>query len=172
MKQIFIITFCFLVLLGCSENHNRIAQENIENHLKNVMNDPSSYEFVSMTELDTIYKVPYYKERVLDYEKFVERIGLSLERKKEELKIALSDSKKGNATISQMKYQVEELQFFLDRNIKELNAYRELLESSKKKDIKEIKTIFTIRENNENGVKVINKYYVSLNENLTFQTFN
>ncbi len=172
MRQIFIITVCFLAFLGCSKNHKRIAQENIENHLKTVMNDPSSYEFVTMTKLDTIYKVPYYKERVKDYEKFVERIGFSLERKKEALKITLSDSKKGNATISQMKYQVEESQKFLDRNVKELYAYKELLESSNKEDIKEVKTIFTIRENNENGVKVINKYYVSLNENLSFQTLN
>ena len=172
MRQIFIKIFCFLLLFGCSKHHNKIAQENIENHLKSVMNDPSSYEFVSMTKPDTIYKVLYYKERVQDYEKFVERIGLSLERKKEELKIALSNSKKGNATLNQMKYQVEESQKFLDRNIKELRAYKELLESSKEKDIKEIKTIFTIRENNEHGVKVINKYYVSLNDNLTFRTFN
>ena len=82
MRQAFIITVCFLVFLGCSKNHNRIAQENIENHLKNVMNDPSSYEFVAMTKLDTIYKVQYYRERVQDYKRFVERIGFSLERKK------------------------------------------------------------------------------------------
>lgn len=136
------------------------------------MNDPSSYEFVSMAELDTVYKVPYYSERVKDYEKFVERIRLSLERKKEELEIALSEQKKGKATINQMKHQVEESQNFFDRNITELRAYEELLETAKEKDIKEIKTIFTIRENNEQGVKVLNEYYVSLNEDLTFGTFN
>lgn len=82
MKQIFIMSLCSIVFLSCSKDHNRIAQENIEIHLKSEMNDPSSYEFVSMTKLDTVYKVSFYKERVQIYEKFVERVELSLKRKK------------------------------------------------------------------------------------------
>ncbi|WP_091874425.1 hypothetical protein [Pricia antarctica] len=172
MNRKIVYLFFLILLLGCSKNPNQIAQENIEKHLKSIINDPSSYEFVSMTELDTIYKIPYYKERVLDYERFVKRIGLALERKKEELGTALSDQKKGEATIKDLKYQVEESQNFLDKNIKELQAYEKLLESSKEKDIKEIKTVLTIRENNKQGVKVLNKYYVSLNNNLTISSLN
>lgn len=87
----FICFFYVIWFLGCSENPTKVARQNIEEHLMSQMNDPYSYKFVSMTELDTVYKVPYYKQRVLDYGKFVKRIELALERKKEELKAALSN---------------------------------------------------------------------------------
>lgn len=70
-----------------------------------------------------------------------------------------------------MKYHVEESQKFLEKNLKELRAYEKLLESSRSNDIKEIKTVFTVRENNTQGVQVLRKYHVSLNDNLTFHSF-
>ena len=56
MKKIILTVAVFLFLISCSKSPEIIAQKNISEYVKNLMNDPKSYESVKFGKLDTIYQ--------------------------------------------------------------------------------------------------------------------
>jgi hypothetical protein len=72
LKRIILLIFITIGIIGCKkESAKEIAKTNIESFLKKKMNDPDSYEFVEMTDIDTVAKNEYFSFMKISNEKAV-----------------------------------------------------------------------------------------------------
>lgn len=68
MKKIFLIALIAIVASSCSKTKDEIARDFIESKIKEGMNDPSSYEFASMTPLDSVLSEFKKEKEIIELE--------------------------------------------------------------------------------------------------------
>lgn len=160
-KLLFIIAAAVLVcsFVSCEKTKEDILRELIENEVKSTMNDPKSYEFVSMSPVDSIMSNWEDEEKAKKLKIFV-----SMYESENKALYAKSD----NPSFSYNK-RIAFLEKVGSNNNKIDSLEREYLTS--KTEYKPYSTgcytIFKFRGNNELGVKVINSLKVVLNKELT-----
>ena len=72
LKRIILLIFISFGIIGCKkESAKESAKTHIESFLKKKMNDPNSYEFVEMTDLDTVATNEYFSFMKISNEKAV-----------------------------------------------------------------------------------------------------
>lgn len=75
IKKIIPLIFIAFSLISCKkESPKESAKTNIESFLKKKMNDPSTYEFVEMTDLDTVTTKEYFKFMKISNEEAVRKV--------------------------------------------------------------------------------------------------
>jgi hypothetical protein len=67
MKKLFFLLFITLTILSCSSPKDK-AQKLIEKNLKETLDDPTSYESVNFSDLDSVFTTPY--ETNSEYRKY------------------------------------------------------------------------------------------------------
>lgn len=149
-----------LSFASCEKTQEQILQEMIEAKLKENMNNPKSYEFVSMSSTDSI--MSKWKE---------ELEALLMEQSVK----ALNSKNKRLYSQSDMKYLYshKERIAFLDSvkiNNNKMDSILKVYESKMNSYVPKLKgysVLFKFRGQNEFGATVLNEYKIVLNNELT-----
>ncbi len=143
MKKITLLLI-IITFISCKKEPTlqETVKANIEKELFDSLNDPDSYEFVSMGDIDTIYAKDFYSKRI---ELLNERVGY------------LGNDK--DVVTKTMKETYEE----------QILKYQNKLDSIPENEIESITTTFKFRSKNKLGAKILANYYVYLTENLTVE---
>lgn len=162
MKQIlkFVITiFMVASFSSCEKTQEQILQEMIEARLDSTMHNPQSYEFVSMSPIDSVMSK-------WDEEVDAEKIKLFISMYEAETDVL--NAKADNTTLSYNK-RIS----LLERGLKNL----EKVDSLKKEYISQglsytpyltgYYTLFKFRGQNKFGATILNEYKVIFNKELT-----
>jgi len=163
-----LFAFIALGLASCSEKQftqDDIVKRNIEEYVKEKMNDPSSYEFVKLELIDSITfndNIEYRKDffgRNMEYD----RSSLeSQERYKTEIP-SMYDEK-----------EVEALQAKIEKNKRVLSKIDSLatLLADRRNEVASYTYIFSFRGNNALGAKILNEYIVQTDPAPDFKIIN
>ncbi len=94
MKKLTALIFVFFIT-SCekSPSPKEIVKTKIESHLFESLNDLDSYEFVKMSEFDTIFKIDHYQKMVKEYSDILESMSgytTSIEKFRENAKFYIS----------------------------------------------------------------------------------
>lgn len=161
MKKLLLFAAAILALLSsCEKTQQQILQEMIEARLDTTMNNPKSYEFVSMTPIDSV--MSEFKD-----EKEATLIELAITMNKAENK-ALYAKADAKYTFS---YQ-ERIGFLeqIGKNNEKIDSLTAKYIDKRDSYIPHITgyyTIFKFRGQNEFGAIVLNEYKVTFNKELT-----
>lgn len=171
MKTTTTIIFLLILMSSCQKNKPKpidVAKTNIEAELMQALNDPESYEFVSISPLDTVYAKDYYKEMMNNYTELLnsmsgypEKIESFRNRADEFNKYGYPEDAKESEDMA------DELQASFDKAKQSKSKFEKSYNDSNDIEIKEIKTIFTCRAKNRMGAKVLADYSVVLTDSLT-----
>lgn len=177
--RILILLLVSIILFSCSttpkKSPEEIAKANIEENLMRNLHDASSYEFVELGKLDTIYAKEHYQELEEEYTDLL----LSMQdypNKIEELQdIATKFRNYGSEYESEAKEAEELIAGYIDdyeKTQKNLAKYRELSQNSQPDEILDITTTLRCRANNKMGAKVLAIYDVVLSDSLTVKSID
>lgn len=160
MKKLALLAITILIVCSCEQSSENKARKIIENHLQTTMNDWSSYEFVGMTPLDSVFT----KFEESDYMKEHRKKMLTAMVNTGDIKSKLRSCEKSVESILQ-----DSLLYF--QNIEDslmdvLNVQRE----SFKGDFIGYETTFSFRGNNKLGAKVLSNIIVTFDKDLTVIT--
>lgn len=182
MKTIFTpaaLALAAFLMVSCEakKTPEEIAKENISAYIKKDMNDPDSFEFVEMTDFDTLTTQGHY-----DIEINIKKILLSkkdrlLQTDKENVELAkenleLSKSLE-SADISLYEQDFNEANEDYEKNKKMFEGYEKdidsllaLKENTSPSKIEYIRTSAKIRGNNSFGAKILTTYRIRLDEDM------
>lgn len=165
MRIIILLTaLCiFWTLLSCDENNSNIFKSKIEENLLQSLHNPDSYEFVRMSEIDTLYAKDYYSNMYEIGMGFQKRMisnpdPFTREKVEKQFKGHLSNPKvqKYLKTADSIDQAIQ------DRHNQTL-LYKDSLSQTDSKAIREFHTQFSFRANNAMGAKSIHHYNVVFN---------
>jgi len=161
MKRIAIILFTVIVFSCSKKTTYQIAKENIESEILRKANDPDSYEFVEMTEIDTLFLVEHLTQK-LNHAKGNE---ILIELNEESIKQYLSTSERykrlKNETLSQYsKTKARQIEIENNQLKDSIKFYEEAVTKANPKKTKNLTTNFVFRVNNKMGAKILNYYIV------------
>lgn len=160
MKKLVLLVTIASIMCSCGQSGEDKAKKLIESHLQTSMNDWSSYEFVSITPLDSVFT----KFEESDYMKEHRKKMLTAMVNTGDIKSKLKSCEKSVESILQ-----DSLLYF--QNIEDslmdvFNVQRE----SFKGDFIGYETTFSFRGNNKLGAKVLSNIIVTFDKDLTVIT--
>lgn len=148
------------ILIGCKAKEENKLKVMIESSIKKNMNEPDSYEFVSMSQLDSIMSKWEDEKQARQIEIFI-----SMYEAEYMALMAKADAKYSYTVNQRIKFTEQ-----AGNNIKKIDSLK-YLNLEKRTNYKPYVTGYTsefkIRELNELGAKVLNTYLVTLNDSLT-----
>lgn len=160
MKKLLLFASAILALLSsCEKTQQQILQEMIEARLDSTMNNPDSYEFVSMTQIDSVMSK-------WENEKDAEKIKIFISMYEAE-----TDALNARADNTSLSYNKRIS--LLEKGLKNLEKVDSLKNEYITKSLSYepyltgYYTIFNFREQNEFGAIVLNSYKVIFNKDLT-----
>ena len=163
MKKVLLLLMIAAFSASCTKTKDEIARDFIESKIKESMNDPESYEFASITPLDSVFSQfkdePYAKE----IRKEINRLDV----KKGTYTLLSEDTYSNRSTFS--KKQMEQFKDSVNhyQNAKsEKESEMAKLESEYTPRMEGYKTIFTFRGKNAFGAMIKNSYEITISENL------
>ena len=151
------------LLFGCSESpptKDDIVRANVEAKLKENMNDPASYEFVSLVLIDSItfgdnakHRTDYWDDEVNSATREIEQ-GYKYRDSYAEMGVDPPTSYSPEALVK--------LEAKLERNREVRNKVNELADGlgSQSEQVASYTYTFKFRGNNALGAKVVNEYFV------------
>lgn len=167
-KLSIIITILFITLISCKDKlptRDEIVKNNVEDYLKDKMDDPNSYEFVELRLVDSIL--------------FKDNIKYRKENFQNDLKY-----EKGNLE-RQEKYKAEIPSMYDEKNVIELKTKIERIKNiltkidsletnlgQKTNDVASYTYNFRCRGNNKLGAKILNDYILQTNPSPDFKVIN
>lgn len=164
-----LIVIAFTVIYSsCSEKEptrDEIVKNNIEEYIKPNLNDPESYEFVSLTLLDSVLYIDNINFRK---EMFLDRV----KNDEGSLGIMISGNEEFPTTFSEE--EMNEYRRKIDNN-KAIYSKIEEVEKSMGDKVNEVASytyIFQMRGNNKMGAKVLSEYFVQTEPYPTFNILN
>lgn len=162
MKKLMILMMLAIIGASCTKTKDEIAKDFIESKIKEWMNDPSSYEFASMTPLDSVFS--QFKD---------EKETVELENKISVMKgMAKFFKTKSEDSFYKKYYPKEEIEQAKDsldyytRKLEEKEEEMARLESGYIPRMEGYKTTFTFRGKNAFGSMIKNSYEIIISENL------
>ena len=173
----FILLICVSLFMSC-EPEKTTAEKiraNAENYYLKTANDPSSYEFVKVENIDTILSKAFYEKKYNYSKQYLEKINDYPTRSKEQLEYAKKFRSLGDKYESKAQ-KSEELASGMIATYEKAEAdllkFKELYENTEESTILEIKADIHFRENNEMGGKVYKKFKVFLTDSLRIVSIN
>lgn len=151
-----------ILATSCSKTKDEIAREFIESQIKEGMNDPSSYEFASMTPLDSVFSELKDEKEMIELEdeiRFLKGMTKFFRSKAEDSFYKRYYSKKD---IDQAK---DSLDYYI-RKSEEKEAEMAKLESEYIPMMVGYKTKFSCRGKNAFGAMIKNTYELVISESL------
>ncbi len=172
MKYLFWLIVIFFISCKPEKNTMVTIQQILETYFKPTIPDASSYEFVEITNLDTITEREY-RERVMEMLSMNllnadDRLK-SLDQAEAEMQKALSSNQK-DPTAQQNIYQIAESRRQIEQQQRELDSISAIPPSSNDNIIKFIQLHFAFKSANPGEEKTIHRYYIKLNEDLSVQS--
>ena len=180
MKKILVI---LAIIISCNKKNNteQKLQYKIENIIKNNLDNPNSFEFVSMNFIDTIYLIDNYKNNKTNLFGFAKTYESSIKQSKH----FLNEWKKRLKTIPQKKSYIQQK---ISENTDAIRTNSKKLKEIKKsiteidsiiidleKKIKkpfEINVKYKFRTTNEYNAKVLKTYNIYVNDSLEILDLN
>lgn len=169
----FIVTFFILLLsYSCSKKKSAkdIAITNIQEMLKDNLHDPDSYEFVSITKFDTLYKRNHYSvmndfyiSSTLRYDSLVKDTNLWREANRNSM-----DDPKTKSFFRGRDSTILDLKDFIEVYSK----YSDSLKMENANEIVEYSTVFSFRAKNAMGAKTLNRNKVVLDKEFNVISIN
>lgn len=163
-----IFVFISLGLKSCSEKQptqDDVVKKNVEEYIKEKMNDPSSYEFVKLELMDSItfndnieYRKNYFNRSMESDQSLLER----QERYKTEMP-SMYDEKDAE----ELKVKIEKNQ----RVITKIDSIANQL-GERKNEVASYTYIFSFRGYNALGAKILNEYVVQTDPSPDFKIIN
>lgn len=163
MKKYIYLFALLLTAASCAKTNEEIARAFIESQIKEGMNDPSSYEFVSLTPLDSVFSE--FKDEPQGKEIRKEINELDIKMRAFEKLSEDTYSNRYTFTKKQMQQFKDSMNYYFEAK-KEKDSYYALVESNYKPKMKGYKTTFTFRGKNAFGAIIKNSYELYLNEKL------
>lgn len=162
MKKIILMALVVIVATSCTKTKDEIARDFIESQIKEGMNDPSSYEFASMTPLDSVFS---------EFKKENETIELEYEIRTLKRKKAVFKDKAEDPFYKRYypKKEIEQAKDSLDyytQKTEEKEAKMAKLESEYIPRMVGYKTTFSCRGKNAFGAMIKNTYELIISESL------
>ncbi len=163
-----LFSFSTIGLISCSvkqPTQDDIVKKNLEEYVKEKMNDPSSYEFVKLELKDSITYNDNIEYRKDDFRRNMEYDLNSLQRQ---------ETYKAEIPSMYDEKEVEELKAKIEKNEKILSKIDSLatLLGDKKNEVASFTYLFSFRGNNALGVKILNEYVVQTNPAPDFKIIN
>ncbi len=163
-----LLAFIIIGLISCSvkqPTQDDIVKKNLEEYIKEKMNDPSSYEFVKLELKDSITYNDNIEYRKDDFRRNMEYDLNSLQRQ---------ETYKAEIPSMYDEKEVEELKAKIEKNEKILSKIDSLatLLGDKKNEVASFTYLFSFRGNNALGVKILNEYVVQTNPAPDFKIIN
>lgn len=167
-KTFFILIAFAFIYNSCTQKEptrDEIVKNNIEEYIKPNLNDPESYEFVSLTLLDSVLfidNINFRKEMFSNRIKNAEASLGAMTRGNEEFPMTFSEEEMN-------KYKIE------IENNKTIYSKIEEVEKSmgdKVNDVASYTYVFKMRGNNKMGAKVLNDYFVQTEPSPTLSILN
>ncbi len=172
-----VVGFAFLLLLNsCSQESKLTFEEKVDNSMREYfakkIDDPKSFEFVEITDVDTITFKEHLEREILIN-------SIPLENKEESLK---QEDRLENLYHQILQYKPNDAvskEGLENVNIRRLNIKKyqlrvdsltALLNSPNKDNIEFIELYYNFRMNNSSGIKNLYRYYVKLNDDLTVKS--
>ena len=157
MKKIVLFIFATITLTSCSKSNEDKAKELIETELQTSMKDWSSYEFVEMSSLDSVFT----KFKDSEYAQEHKKKMLSLMVASGDIKAKLKECNKSEEALLN-----DSLSYYQSKEDSLMNVYKQK-ENEFKGDFIGYETNFTFRGNNSLGAKVINNVKITFDKDLT-----
>lgn len=165
------------LLISCKTEKTTAEKIRIqaENYYLKTANDPSSYEFVKVENIDTIFSKAFYKKKYEYAQQYLEKISDYPERSQEQLEYAkkfraLGDKYESKALKSEELANGMVTTF--EKAKTDLLNFKERYENTEENSILEIKAAIHFRENNEMGGKVYKKFKIFLTDSLQIVAMN
>lgn len=162
MKKIILMALVVIVATSCAKTKDEIARDFIESQIKDGMNDPSSYEFASMTPLDSVFSEFKNEKETIELEdeiRFLKGMTKFFRSKAEDPFYKRYYPKKD---IEQAK---DSLDYYI-RKSEEKETEIAKLESEYIPRMVGYKTTFSCRGKNAFGAMIKNTYELIISENL------
>jgi hypothetical protein len=160
MKKIILMACAILSLCSCSQTNEEKAKAIIEENLQKTMKDWSSYEFVEMTPLDSIFTLFVDTKEGKEYNH--KRDSIMKIRAEYDSNIDFPDIY-GNKRVKEMRDSLPILKQMEDDIMKEAV----LAEKAYKGEFIGYRTKFTYRGNNSYGAKIIGKSWYFFDKDIT-----
>ncbi|MDR2950136.1 MAG: hypothetical protein LBV71_13125 [Prevotella sp.] len=163
MKKALSFFFLIIILASCADTPQQIAETTIKNYLKEKLDDPSSYESVSFTEIKPTY---------LDFE-YSSDENADIEKKKKDAEQTLWrwEMKKLTPSISGLSIENinDSILFYQSQKQTIDSVYRDALRKYEASDrLQDGWTIgHTFRAKNKFGAKIKKTIYFDLNKDFT-----
>lgn len=176
MKYLLIITA--LLFISCNQEFKKtskdIMRENIEDKFIESLNDPSSYEFVSLENIDTVFTKQYYSNMLVDAKTELSKMS--------NYDAVIAQNKKDAAEFRSYGSQYESDALKSDQMSEKLtklrNKSQELVKSFEDKynaanqnEILNITADLKFRANNALDAKIINTYRFYLSDSLSVMDY-
>lgn len=170
MKKTLLIILSIGILFSCqSEDHEKTIRDNVSQAIKKNMNDPDSFEFVDMGQLDTItMEIVYDRElailkiRTSNKDDLLERMERNVETSRE----LASYGEEFQHYVHEAETQLSDKILEYEKFEREIDSLEDLKKSASKNDINHFVTTVRIRGNNSFGAKILNRYNVILDTDL------
>lgn len=173
-KLLLLILLLFILSCGKELSPKEKVKQVLEEYLFEIINDPSSYEFVEIGKIDTISKIEHYKWLYNFNIKMDKRIEERNEEYIEGYKKLLAKYKKQSSKyideIKEINKEIDSLEK-LEFVVEEMERHNELLASTKGDEIHQLKTTYKFRANNKMGGKILFEYNVTLSDSLIVKEF-
>lgn len=157
MKKLVLLAITSLFMYSCGESNEDKARKLIEEKLQTTMNDWSSYEFVEMTPLDSVFT----KFEDSEYMKEHRRKMLTAMNNTGNIKSKLKSCKKSEESILQ-----DSLAYYKNIEDSLMNVFNSKKESFKG-DFIGYETKFSFRGNNKLGAKVLSNINVVFDKEIS-----
>lgn len=163
MKKIILFALIAIAMSSCTKTKDEIAREFIESQIKEGMNDPSSYEFASMTPLDSVFSLFKNEDEAKEIRKEINHFDIksgTFER--------LSEDTYSNRSVfsKQQMAEFKDSMEYYKKILAEKEAYYAEREEKYQPRMEGYKTTFSCRGKNAFGAMIKNTYEIILNENL------
>jgi len=178
-NKIISLSIIAIMVIGCGETElstEQKIQSNIEAELLPRLNDPESYEFVSVSEIDTVT----VKDNAIDILEWSNEQVAKLDsydgynKQIEDIENDISEYKNIDAYSNYVKdsqdlvVRIKSIrQDIMDKN----KEYRNDVEKSNDTDIHSITLIYKLRAKNAMGAKTLNSYKYILNDTLGVKSY-
>ena len=174
MKKILSIIALTLLIISCNETKPKltakeIAKKNIENSLKNSLHDAGSYEFVSLSDIDTVFTKEHYAsvlEKTQDLKESILR-GEQSARRFDTIAIESRRlGKAGEENAIEAELEAAKIRKSNLSSQKVIDKYQEKHDQAKDSDIMEMTTILKYRAKNGMGAMRLGESRYYLNDTL------
>jgi hypothetical protein len=170
LNRKFSVVICLFGLIACSTSNEDIAKKNFETSLSKQLNDPSSYEFVSIEPLKTLSKwdsidgeVLTIEKQILDEMEIQNALTTALDATQSLINLGYGsitdlNSTKNDINISKTKES--------KLKVKSKEFKEKLKDVTLKNEIVEYRTNIQFRSKNALGALVLNSAYVRIGKNM------